>query len=59
MLWGIRNPFHGLGFGSHPAESDSGQSEPEVQQPPAPEAAKDTHHPTPWNEWNQVQCALP
>lgn len=56
MLWGFRNPFHGLGFGSQPAEAETSQPEPQEQ--PAAEAAQTTDQAIPWKAWNQVFAAI-
>lgn len=58
MLWGIRNAFYGLGFGSKPSESSAKQPdaepEQEVQQQPANDTSQSFDSAMPWSTWKQV-----
>lgn len=54
MLWGIRNPFHGLGFGSESAEPSQPEHETGPEQQPAPEAEQSVASAMPWKAWHEV-----
>ena len=58
MLWGIRNAFHGLGFGSQPSESNAKQPDPEpeeeLQQQPANDTPQRFDGVMPWSTWKKV-----